>query len=589
MNRLKHILRTSPGHPSPKNTIISLALCAALLTSCATSKQTAESRGTGMDALYDFIESKNANAICLLDPNEGESEELPSVESEQSIAQELEGLRNVGSWDEGQAAELTAIGESEYDFPVVLNRQVQYYLDLFQNEQRKTFATWLGRSSRYLPMITEELQKAGLPLDLTYLPMIESGFKLNAYSRAKAVGPWQFINSTGRNYGLKIDNYVDERRDPVKSTRAAIAYLSNLYSEFQSWHLAVAAYNAGEGKIRRAIDMYQTDNFWKIAQHDYLKLETKRYVPKLIAAIIIAKNPGKYGFTDICYEEPLNYETIEVPRWTTIDAVATAANIPKKTLIRLNSELLRGMAPPGRRTYTMKIPAETHAIVARNLPRVQPLVATKFKDHVVQKGDTIASVCRKYNLNKTTLLKANNLRSSKLFAGQRLRIPYRTTTYELLAAASDRDRYGAASTSPENLILHKVQRGETVIGIASRYNVTPHHVAGWNDLADLHQIRAGQQLALYLAPANDRVLHPVKAKSKPGMGQGTASSGPPAQKTSVAPQHTYYQVKNGDTLWAISRKFNKTPEEIKTWNNLDGDTIHPGLRLVIRQARDIDA
>jgi len=216
---------------------------------------------------------------------------LVETESEQCLTEELELLKQTGTWQPG--AELQSFNspakEISYDFPVVINKQVEAYLDIFQNRQNKTFRRWLVRSGKYLPMFQKELRDAGLPEDLAYLAMIESGFNQRAYSRAKAVGLWQFMKGTGKDYNLKINNYVDERRHAEKSTKAAIGFLSDLYAEFGDWHLAVAAYNAGGGKIRRGLKRYKADNFWSLAQHRYLHLETKRYVPKLIAAIIIAK------------------------------------------------------------------------------------------------------------------------------------------------------------------------------------------------------------------------------------------------------------------------------------------------------------
>ena len=247
--------------------------------------------------------------------------DLQPVEGESGICldQELEALALTGKWDlpePEQFQQTVAVDSIEpeiyYDFPVVMNRQVEMYLDLFQGQQRKYFKNWLIRSGRYLPMIQKELSEAGLPLDLAYLAMIESGFNQRAYSRSHAVGLWQFMQGTGRDYSLTIDRYVDERRDAVKSTSAAVAYLKNLYGEFGDWHLAVAAYNGGPGTIRRAIKRTKTNDFWKIAQKKALRLETKRYVPKLIAAIIIAKDPEAYGFMDITYEPPLSFETITV-------------------------------------------------------------------------------------------------------------------------------------------------------------------------------------------------------------------------------------------------------------------------------------
>jgi len=292
-------------------------------------------------------------------------------EPEKTKAQELKDLKLLGKWEQGVPAVKYSDEVADYDFPVTMNRQVKYYLDFFTGKHRKNFAIWLSRSGRYLPMIHEHLRAAGLPEDLVYLAMIESGYNERAYSSAKAVGIWQFIKPTGRSYGLVINNYVDERRDPVKSTQAAVSFLSELYNEFDSWYLAVAAYNAGEGKIRRAIKKYKTTDFWEIAQGRYLKLETKRYVPKLIAAIIIAKDPAKYGFGTIAYADPLEYETVEVPRWTSLKAVALACDLDSVELKKYNNELSKEFTPPDRASYLFKVPSGKKTDVEKNLPRVQ--------------------------------------------------------------------------------------------------------------------------------------------------------------------------------------------------------------------------
>ncbi|MFH1020653.1 MAG: transglycosylase SLT domain-containing protein, partial [Pseudomonadota bacterium] len=301
-----------------------------------------------------------------------------------------------------------------------------------------------ARSSRYLPMIKEEFTKAGLPLDLAYLPMIESGFNTTVSSRASAVGTWQFMRATGQSYGLTVNNYVDERRDPVKSTKAAAAYLANLYKQFDSWHLAVAAYNAGEGRIKRAMKQSDTDDFWEIAQSQYIHSETKLYVPQLIAAIMIAKDPEKYGFDSITYDEPLDYETVLVPRGTPIKAVALACHLPDEEILALNRHLSRAITPPSEADYPLRVPPGKSDLVAKNLPRVRPVTVTEFNDHVVKRGETLTTIRRKYKLSKTTLLKANNLEHERLSLGQHLRIPFQTTAYKLCDEPLHFDRAGTS-------------------------------------------------------------------------------------------------------------------------------------------------
>jgi len=197
------------------------------------------------------------------------------------------------------------------DLPLALNDKVEHFITLFQTKGRATFAGWLQRSTRYLPMMHEVLRREGLPEELVYLAMIESGFRLHARSIASAVGPWQFMPATGRRYSLRIDQWVDERRDPVKATVAAAMYLKDLYGMFNGdWHLATAGYNAGENKIMRAMDKYDTSDFWELSKGSYLKRETKEYVPKLLAAAIIAKDPAKYGFAEVTAMPLIESDTV---------------------------------------------------------------------------------------------------------------------------------------------------------------------------------------------------------------------------------------------------------------------------------------
>jgi membrane-bound lytic murein transglycosylase D len=436
-------------------------------------------------------------------------------------------------------------------------------------------------------MIQEQLKEAGLPLDLVYLPMIESGYSLTAYSKAKAVGPWQFMQGTGLNFGLQVTNYVDERRDPVKSTTAAIAYLKSLYAEFNSWELAVAGYNAGEGRIRRGIKKYNTHDFWELAEHRFLPSETKLYVPKLIAAILIAKNPEKYGFGDIQLEEPLKFEYAQVPRWTSLRAVATALGADFDEINNLNRELTKHITPPDQEQYELKIPPGSQKLLASNLPRVRVTVTTQYKTHTIRKGDTLDKICRNYNLNKTTLLKANDLRHSKMPAGKVLRIPYSETKYVLL---SEEEMNRSELAHPGgNSFLHKIKPGETVAEIASKYNVTPHLIASWNGLKNIHKIRAGQQLTLYIlnasSPNSGLAKQETVAKKEEGKNGTKIITGPRKKVASpkVAPlSPTYYQVKGGDSLWKIAKRFNIEAKDIMRWNNLKNKTIQPGLKLVIK-------
>jgi peptidoglycan lytic transglycosylase D len=519
---------------------------------------------------------------------------LVEAEPEQCLTEELEALRRTGTWlSTDMSAIHSAAHETEYDFPIVINKQVQAYLDIFQYRQKKTFGRWLARSGRYVPMFQKELREAGLPEDLAYLAMIESGFNQRAYSRARAVGLWQFMKGTGKDYNLRIDRYVDERRHAEKSTKAAVAFLSDLYADFGDWHLAVAGYNAGGGKINRGLKRYKCNDFWSLAEHKYLRLETKRYVPKLIAAIIIAKNPEQYGFDAIVYETPLEYETLRVGPGLSLDAVALLSGSNSKVIKKLNRELTTGRTPLNKKHYDVQIPVGTKKIAAANLPRLHRVATTGYGTHVIQKGDTISAICRRYNINKTTLLKINNLRSSRLIAGKHLRIPQGKIRYRLLGDGEE------ARLASSELILHKIRPGETISKIADKYNVPADLIVTWNGLKSVHKIRAGQQLALYIEEAGESVAISGKpavkvrqktksllaGKNKNNSALIVLAQQKKSQIEEAEPTNTtaisWYRVRRGDSLWSIARKFNLSTSQLRAWNNLKSNRIHPGNKLKI--------
>ncbi len=504
-------------------------------------------------------------------------EELENTESKVCLNEELVALSQTGTWDEKPLPDIAALTASGvYDFPVVLNNKVKMYLNLFQTKQRKQFSNWLAKSTIYRSMMEKELEAAGLPKDLVYLSMIESGYNPLACSSAKAVGLWQFMQPTGKQYDLQVDKYVDERRDPLKSTRAAATYLTDLYKEFGDWHLAVAAYNGGPGTIRNGLKKHNVDNFWDLAAEEHLHLETKRYVPKLIAALLIAKNPEKFGFTDVAYSAPVRYDTLTVGPGMSLDAVALISNSTTKEIQQLNEELRIGKTPLNQEHYAVKIPHKTAAIASKNLPLLHSIVSTDYKTHKVKKGDTLTKISKRYDINKTTLLKANDLHSSKLAYGRNLRIPYSTVRYQLLPEGSK-----ALTASRENLVLHRIKPGDTLSKIAKQYNTNPEMLVRWNGLKDVHSIRAGQQIALYID--QDKTMK--ARKNAPSVASLKADK----KKLSIASiakadtPYEWYNVQNGDSLWAISRKFSASTADIKKWNNLKSNLIQPGSQLKLKK------
>ena len=337
---------------------IGVVLCLFLLTGCGTSN-----RSLVKVAPAPAPEKVVASVDKDTDADEPLTEELSAKRLE-----ELYAKSGIPGWDPGLEQELKKWDHQvKFDVPIHTNRQVRAYLVYFSTERKGTIRRYLARSTRYLPMIKEVFREYGLPEDLAYLAMIESGFKPHAYSHAHACGMWQFIRGTGARYGLSMDSYVDERRDPRKSTKAAAQYLLDLYKQFGSWYLAAASYNCGEGRVQKELNKSNHKNFWELSANMCLPNETKNYVPQMIAATIIAKNPEKFGFKHVPYLPALKIERVQVKETISLKAAAMAINVPVEEVQQLNPELLRGITPPGMKAYSLNLPAHSKEAFAKNI------------------------------------------------------------------------------------------------------------------------------------------------------------------------------------------------------------------------------
>jgi membrane-bound lytic murein transglycosylase D len=424
-----------------------------------------------------------------------------------------------------------ADAEPEFDIPIVVNRKVERWLEYYQTAGRKHMALWLARSERYIPMMQTILKERGLPSDLVYLALIESGFSTSARSHAAAVGPWQFIAGTGRRYGLRTDWWIDERQCPEKSTVAAAEYLSDLHDMFGSWYLAAAGYNAGEGRIVKGIARFdlvsmevddpEDDPFWRLSERRFLAAETKEYVPKLIAAALIAKSPEKYGFGGIAYHEPLVYDKVPVPDATDLQLVAWAAETSYAEIKRLNPELKRWATPPNYPGYQVKIPAGTREVFLRNFGTIAPSKRITYRRHVVRSGETLSRVAATYGVEMAQVQRMNQLRGNLIRAGQSLVVPVpahrgyiargddaeetrRVNPGKRTLTASRRTpaKVGrpAAAPQPAKTIRYTVRRGDTIWGIAERHDVTVAEVKKWNGLSSKDVLKAGDRITIK-APA----------------------------------------------------------------------------------------
>lgn len=315
-----------------------------------------------------------------------------------------------------------------FDIPVVYNKAVKRWMDYFLSRGRGFFERYSMRAGRYAPVLGKILEKHGLPRDLIFLAMAESGFQNQAKSWARAVGPWQFMSYTGKRFGLKIDWYMDERRDPIKATIAAAKYLKFLYEDFGSWELAAASYNAGEGKISRAIKRYRTENFWRISKGRYLKRETKNYVPKIMALAIIGKNLKSFGFGDIDFHEPLDFEEIDVAPATDLFRLAEAIGVDSQEVFYLNPEVMRWFTPPNIESYKLRVPVG-YKSKWEDCCIGKDLLAKDFQTYKVRgRRSRLNDVAKKLKIKKPYVLEWLNKglsRKSRLKKGQVVILPFR--------------------------------------------------------------------------------------------------------------------------------------------------------------------
>lgn len=324
---------------------------------------------------------------------------------------------------------------SIYHLPIIRNEKVESHIRFFNIAIRDRFEQWLTRLSRYKPLVENIFSEFNLPSDLIFLSLVESGFNPHAYSRARATGPWQFMKGTAKLYGLRVDKYVDERRDPIKSTVAAARYLRDLYDLFGTWPLAMAAYNAGEGKVMRALQKARAETYWEISQTKLLRRETKEYVPRFMAAAIIAKNPDQYGFL----QEPIDphqFEEVIVDRPLHLQAIATATGIPFAELRRLNPELRLDVTPPDDQAYHLKVPVGKKAAVEQaleTLPTWKPSpsrsIVKKGKRqgasegwYKVQAGDTLWAIAKRFHVTVQELKARNRINPRGIKPGDLLAI-----------------------------------------------------------------------------------------------------------------------------------------------------------------------
>ncbi len=395
------------------------------------------------------------------------------------------------------ARAVAAVEAESLDLPIELNEAVLSCLDLYQGRLRDWFETALSRGQKHLPHIREVFAQEGIPQDLAYVALVESAFKPTAYSRAKAKGVWQFISATGKRYGLAVDWWVDERSDPEKATRAAARYLKDLHGLFGDWNLALAGYNAGEGKVLRAMKRYRTDDFWTLRQTKGLRRETKNYVPLIHAAVVIAKAPERYGFT-VTPEEGPDFERVPIEGALDLRVIAECAGEPVEEIRTLNPELRR-LATPADRTFALRVPAGRGMAVTECVSSLPPEKRVNFRKHVVRRGQTLAGIARANGVAARDIAEANNLPPAKrLRPGTELIIPIPAKPR---VAQVRREAAPEAPDAPGR-VRYRIQPGDTLASIAAQYGTTVRELQSWNGLQGT-RIAAGSVLTIHTATPQD--------------------------------------------------------------------------------------
>lgn len=403
-----------------------------------------------------------------------------------------------------------------HDIPIPTNDRVLRYVELFQGRLREFLTEGLARGAQYLPMIQATFRAEGLPLDLAYIPLIESAFKPSALSRAKARGVWQFMRGTALENGLKADWYLDERADAEKATVAAAKYLKTLHNMFEDWHLAMASYNGGPGRVKRALTRSRQNDFWKLsATTRYLPRETRDYVPMILAAVIIAKNPAQYGF-DIVPMVPIATETVSVPPALDLRRVAEWSGVPVDDIQRLNPEFRRWTTPVKAGNYTVRVPEGTAERVREGLAASGPGQLNAMQWHTVKKGETLATIAKKLRVNRTDLAEANYLRvNSRVALGAKLVIP-RMPSSALLARATSAELENAAEAVVADLLTettavpepaaakitgrtYRVRAGDTLSAIARKTGTTITQLKNWNKMRST-RLNIGDRLVVQAPP-----------------------------------------------------------------------------------------